>query len=208
MTEVTTQTPDRHEVRSQRTLTKLLDAAEEVFVRDGYEAAQLDEIVARAGRSKGAVYLHFKSKEDLFLALIEDRIKSYIGHYREHMNKCTTVEQRLAAFREFYAGLVRDRDYHVLTIEFKLFALRHPNWKERYRQTFDALKRPNDELTYRQMFGKYPRAERVDLEASLIALGPIANALVVESSFEADTLSERVLRNILNRVFDALLQRS
>ena len=39
---------------------RLLNAAEEIFVRDGYEAAQLDEIAATAGRSKGAV-MHLKT---------------------------------------------------------------------------------------------------------------------------------------------------
>src|SRR5258707_10934814 len=99
MTEVAMQTPNRYEVRSRKTLTRLLDAAEEVFVRDGYEAAQLDEIATRAERSKGAVYMHFKSKGDLFLGLIEHRIRSHIDSFSRHMQKCTTRQEKIDAIR-------------------------------------------------------------------------------------------------------------
>src|SRR5579863_8326871 len=131
------ETLSRQQIRTQETQTRLLDAAEEVFVRDGYETAQLDEIAARAGRSKGAVYTHFKSKEDLFLALFEHRTRSYIENLTESLQGCTNRKQRMEAFREFYVELVRDRAWPILTLEFKLYALRHPESKERIRKAFE-----------------------------------------------------------------------
>lgn len=47
-------TPRKQEIRTRETQKRLLDAAEEVFVRNGYEGAQLDEIATCADRSKGA----------------------------------------------------------------------------------------------------------------------------------------------------------
>ena len=199
------QTLNRYQVRSRKTLTRLLDAAEEVFVRDGYEAAQLDEIAARAERSKGAVYMHFKSKEDLFLGLIEHRIRSYIDRIEGHMQKCTSRQERIDSFRDFYIALLRDRAYHVLTLEFKLFALRHPEWKERYQKTFASMKEPYDETEVERLYGKLSRTEKANLDASRGALGPIINSLVLESYFEPDIFSEKTLRHILSRVFDALI---
>src|SRR5580693_6909517 len=52
----------------------LLEAAMEVFARRGYRDASVDEIAERAGYSKGAIYFHFSGKDDLFFALLEDRI--------------------------------------------------------------------------------------------------------------------------------------
>ena len=43
-----------------------MEAALGVFARHGYERATVDEIVREAGYSKGAFYVHFESKEDLF----------------------------------------------------------------------------------------------------------------------------------------------
>jgi AcrR family transcriptional regulator len=53
----------------------LLEAAAIVFAQKGFHAATLDEAAAAAGFTKGAVYSNFKSKDDLFLALFDDRIE-------------------------------------------------------------------------------------------------------------------------------------
>ena len=53
---------------------KLLDAALSVFLAEGYSAARLDEIATTAGVAKGTIYLQFKDKEDLFRALILERM--------------------------------------------------------------------------------------------------------------------------------------
>jgi len=52
----------------------LLQAAEAVFVERGLDGARVEEITARAGKSKGAFYLHFESKEDAFRQLVESML--------------------------------------------------------------------------------------------------------------------------------------
>jgi AcrR family transcriptional regulator len=59
----------------ENTHRELLDAAERVFVRLGYQGATLDGIAAEAGFTKGAVYWHFRNKEALFLELLADGMK-------------------------------------------------------------------------------------------------------------------------------------
>jgi AcrR family transcriptional regulator len=201
---VAMQTTSKQQLRTQETQARLLAAAEEVFVRDGYEAAQLDEIAARADRSKGAVYTHFKSKEDLFLALFEHRTTSYIDRLVDSLRKCTGRKQSLEAFREFYVGLVHDRIWPLLTLEFKLFALRHPESKERLRKAFEMSKATGDVGIYEQVFGQARRDKTADIDVSLAALGPIVMGLILESHFEPEILSEKALRRILGRIFDSL----
>jgi AcrR family transcriptional regulator len=198
------ETLSKQQLRTRETHSRLLDAAEEVFVRDGYEGAQLDEIAAMAGRSKGAVYTHFKSKEDLFLALFEHRTRSYIDRLVNSLRTCANRKQSLEAFREFYVELVRDKIWPILTLEFKLYALRHPESKERYRKVFDLAKTSSDGATDEQLFGKLTRAGKADNDQALIALGPIVSGLLLESHFEPQKLSEKALRRILGRIFDAL----
>ncbi len=194
----------RQQLRTKETQTRLLNAAEEVFVRDGYEAAQLDAIAATAGRSKGAVYTHFKSKEDLFLALFEHRTRSYIDRLLQRLQHCTNREQRLKAFRDFYVGLVEDRAWPILTLEFKLFALRHPESKGRLRKALEMAKPPQDNEMRSHMFGPLTGEQQVDNDLALLALGPIISGLILESHFEAEMLSEKGLRRLLGNIFDAL----
>jgi len=198
------ETLTKQQLRIRETQARLLDAAEEVFVRHGFEGAQLDEIAANAGRSKGAVYTHFKSKEDLFLALFEHRTRSYVDRLVGIIGKCTTRKQSLEAFREFYIGVVQDKSWSILTLEFKLFALRHPESKKRFRMAFEMSKTTNDDAMLEQIFGRVTREQKSDHDPSLLALGPIVSALVLESHFEPEILSEKALRRILGRVFDAL----
>jgi len=199
-----TETLSRQQLRTQETQARLLSAAEEVFVRDGYEAAQLDEIAARADRSKGAVYTHFKSKEDLFLALFEHRTRSYVESLVDGLSKCTSRKQSLETFRDFYVGVVHDKTWPILTLEFKLFALRHPESKERLRKAFEMSKATGDVQMHEQLFGRLTRDKKADLDLSLAALGPIVMGLILESHFEPEILSEKGLRRILGRIFDSL----
>ena len=50
---------------------QILDAALLVFTEKGFVSARIDDIAQRAGMSKGGIYAHFKSKESIFLALLE-----------------------------------------------------------------------------------------------------------------------------------------
>jgi AcrR family transcriptional regulator len=59
--------------RSAHTRTKLLKAAAEVFDREGFSRSSLTAVCARADVSKGALYCHFRSKEALGVAIIEEQ---------------------------------------------------------------------------------------------------------------------------------------
>jgi AcrR family transcriptional regulator len=61
----------RQSERSEATIRAVLDAARRLFAAGGFEATSIDAIAARAGVAKGAVYHHFKSKEDIFVQVFE-----------------------------------------------------------------------------------------------------------------------------------------
>jgi len=62
----------RQEERRARTRRQLVEAARWAVAARGYEGASLDAIAASAGLSKGAVYAHFTTKLDLYLAVVKD----------------------------------------------------------------------------------------------------------------------------------------
>jgi TetR/AcrR family transcriptional repressor of mexJK operon len=64
------QTPGRRR-RSEGKKTAILDAAEALFITEGYERASVDAIAARAQVSKRTVYDHFDDKETIFLRVLE-----------------------------------------------------------------------------------------------------------------------------------------
>ncbi len=195
---------NKNQRRTLETQERLLEAAEEVFVREGYEGAQLAEIAASAGRSKGALYGHFKSKEDLFLALFEYRTQQYVDRFLRIIAKCPNRKQRLVAFHEFYVELVRDKAWSILTLEFKLYSLRHADSKQRLRKALEMTIPTNDEELFRLMFGILTPEQKSSADISILALGPIVSGLILESHFEPDKLTEDAIRNLLGKIFDAL----
>ncbi len=60
--------------RSEARPDEILDAAMGVFAERGFDAARMDDIAARAGVSKGAIYLYFDSKEALLKGLVEREV--------------------------------------------------------------------------------------------------------------------------------------
>jgi TetR/AcrR family acrAB operon transcriptional repressor len=56
---------------------RILDAAADLFVHYGYDKTTVDDIAREAGVSKGAIYLHFKSKDDLFEGLLIRELMAY-----------------------------------------------------------------------------------------------------------------------------------
>lgn len=58
--------------RSAATTADILAAARKLFASDGFDATSIDDIAAKAGVAKGAVYHHFDSKEEIFTRVLED----------------------------------------------------------------------------------------------------------------------------------------
>jgi AcrR family transcriptional regulator len=124
--------------RRQQTRARLLDAAGQVFARRGFHAATVDEVAEAAGYTKGAVYSNFANKDELLLALLDQRVAAQLQQV-EALYAIESSEELLAAMRgrteqEFAAA----RDFGVLMVEFSLYAMRNPaaqaELATRYRQ--------------------------------------------------------------------------
>jgi AcrR family transcriptional regulator len=62
--------------RTEGTVAALVEAARELFARDGFESTSLDAVAARAGVSKGAVYHHFVGKRQLYRAVFAREVEA------------------------------------------------------------------------------------------------------------------------------------
>jgi len=87
----------RKEARPQ----EILDAALAIFAEKGFAATRMDDIAARAGVTKGTIYLYFESKEAVFNALVRESIGTAISGVTENVER--------------FAGSTRDLLRMVLT---------------------------------------------------------------------------------------------
>jgi AcrR family transcriptional regulator len=71
-----TMTDGRH-LRSQLTRQKLLDAARQVFLEEGFQKSTISQIIKRANTGYGTAYVHFTGKDDLLIVLMEDVMAAF-----------------------------------------------------------------------------------------------------------------------------------
>lgn len=87
---------------------QLLEAAQYVFVHNGYHAAAMDDIAERAGVSKPVLYQHFPGKLELYLALLETHGNELVRRVRKAIESTTDnklrVRAAIGAFYEFVAS--------------------------------------------------------------------------------------------------------
>jgi AcrR family transcriptional regulator len=74
--------------RQAETRLRLLDAAEQVFLRRGFRGSSVEEITAEAGFTRGAFYSNFKSKDELFVELLQDRV------YRQYAEMAEQAQEQ------------------------------------------------------------------------------------------------------------------
>jgi AcrR family transcriptional regulator len=127
--------------QTEETRRRLLDAAGRVFLRRGFAGTSLDLIVREAGLTKGAVYSRFRSKADLFLALLEARIEQRIAEMHavaaaEH----GSVGLAGALSRHWDDRMPADLDWFRVAIEFRLHAARIPALNRRYAALHGRLR--------------------------------------------------------------------
>jgi AcrR family transcriptional regulator len=117
---------------------ELLTAALRVFASRGYRQAGVDEIAAAAGYSKGALYWHFSGKEDLLMALLEERIDQRMREMVALLESAPPErDMSVEASREFARQVSTQRDAVLLEREYWSLAIRDPELRARYaeRQT-------------------------------------------------------------------------
>src|SRR3954453_5952430 len=77
------ETQAKRERRKEARPGELLDAALDLFVEKGFAATRAEAVAARAGVSKGTLFLYFPSKEELFKAVVRETISTRFKEWNE-----------------------------------------------------------------------------------------------------------------------------
>lgn len=195
---------NKHQRKTEATKRKLLKAARRIFARDGFEAARINDIATEAGYTRGAFYAHFKAKEDLFFALLEEQSSMNVETLRATLKNCSTDQERLECVREFYATRIEDRQWPILVFEFKLYALRHSKSRAKlaaaHRSIRAKLKFDDLERLLPSELQRNPESRSV----KKLTLEVILTALVFEHAYDPAAMPEDQVIAVLRQLFDAV----
>jgi AcrR family transcriptional regulator len=189
--------------RAELTRSLLIRAAEKIFARDGFEAAKLEEIAADAGYTRGALYANFQNKEDLFFALLEEEISSRIEKVRSKMDKLRSPAAKLSALRAFLLDTCLDRRWSLLALEFKLFAVRHPQVRARLAAMNRRFVRSRVSILTSVMQGLGRQLPAI-ASAVGVSLSALTNSLTLEHMLDRAAMPEDDVKKIMAKFFDCV----
>lgn len=133
--------------RAERTRNAILDAAAAVFDERGFNGASLSDILAKAGVTKGALYFHFTSKEELARAIIEEQYGGDLPDLGSEDRGLQTVIDLCHAFGRNLLSNVRVRASNRLVTEAS-FSSPYPSvfqrWIEILRDLLEAAQERGD----------------------------------------------------------------
>lgn len=193
----------RHESQ-QLTRVKLIQSAERVFVRAGFDAASVEQIAEEAGFSRGAFYSNFESKDELFLELLYKKRIETQNALDNIFREKKDGNERFRAARDWYADQWQQRTWTVLKTEFNLRALR----KRALRKRLSALWRQEVEA-YSALLAQYfseaglkPAESSQTIAVSLLAA---AQGLGMLSLLGSDSALESTIAESRKLAFDRLV---
>ena len=109
---------------------QLLEAAQEVFVAQGYHAAAMDDIAERAGVSKPVLYQHFPGKLELYLALLDTHCDAIVAKVRKAMSASNDNKLRVAGAITAYFEFM-DHESEAFRLVFESDLRNEPAVRER-----------------------------------------------------------------------------
>src|SRR5262245_56003118 len=117
--------------KRERTRARLIEAAAQVIGEKGYERATLEEVAARAGMTRGAIYGNFKNREELFLAVVGTRWQPIVPPWKPG----APLKEQLRILGEaVVAAAPARRAQAVGALSFQLYALTHEEMRARLVQ--------------------------------------------------------------------------
>lgn len=173
---------------------RLTQAAAALFYQHGIHRTSVDTVVEEAGLTKPTFYKHFKSKDELVVAVVELRSENWRSAIEERVDAATTPRRRLIAVFEFLEDFVSGKTFRGCALVNASVEILSPS-------------DPGREIARRNKQENRRRLERLATEAELTEPATLASALsllfegaIVTAYVERDRGAGRAARKIAERL--------
>jgi AcrR family transcriptional regulator len=168
------------------------------------DKATVDEVAGAAGYTKGAFYANFRSKEELFLAMLDERFAERLAEIDHAIEGDEEPEvQARAVGADFTRAISADPEWERLFFEFVAHAARNEDFREELVTRYRSIRKRTGELFER-------RAERFDvgspipIEQVALMTFAMANGFALEKLLEPDAIPDDLYPTMLAIFFTGL----
>jgi len=190
--------------KKAETRAALLRAATTVFAEQGMERASIDDVARHAGYTKGAFYANFASKEDLFLALLDE-------HFAELLERLDLVvsgdqdlvDQAREGAASFMSFIAADPDWERLFFDFSAYAMRNEAFRVELVARRRALREGIATLLQR-------RVDQLDVEPPVpvsdiaMMVFAMADGVALQKLLDPDSMEQELYPTMLGTFFAGL----
>ncbi|MDY0161726.1 TetR/AcrR family transcriptional regulator [Desulfobotulus sp.] len=174
----------KQQMKSKQTEEELMAAAVQVFGEKGYAAATIAEITERAGYAKGNFYRYWKSKDALFLDIMQARLHQHREERKARLDAAQDGESALEVLVDFLEAMIGDDEWPKIFLEFTVQGSGDPEVRDRLNTGIYRLSS--------DLFAEILSPYATDYEG-LRKLGALVTAL-----FEGYLIQRRIGSNVLS----------
>jgi AcrR family transcriptional regulator len=202
----------RWERRKDARPQELLAAALDLFVERGFAATRLDDVAARAGVSKGTLYLYFTNKEELFKAVVRENVLPVLGEAEGIIDAYEGPSAEL--FREIALGWWERIGNTKLSGITKLIMAESCNFPEVTQFYHDEVITRGNAMIIRMLERGVARGEfrQVDVsQAMSVVVAPMLMLMMWKHSFSAcggQIDADRYLETFIDLLLNGLLTKT
>jgi AcrR family transcriptional regulator len=189
--------------KQAHTRSCLMQSAAKVFARRGLQQASIDEVAGDAGFTKGAFYANFKSKEELFLAMLDERFAQRIDAIDRVWTSGGDLRDKTRQAGQDFADYLDDEEWARLFFEFAAYAARNEDFRQELVTRYRALRERVADLYTRskEQMGIEPAIPADQVAAMIFAMG---NGLALEKLLEPDVVADDAFGTMLMAFFAGL----
>ncbi|MDD3311536.1 TetR/AcrR family transcriptional regulator [Pseudodesulfovibrio sp.] len=110
----------KQQEKSQQTMDELMASAVELFGTKGFTQTSVAEITENAGYAKGSFYRHWDSKDELFLQIVERKLREYRDARDPKVSGAHDLEEAMNIIWDFLETIINDRNWSSIFLEFTI----------------------------------------------------------------------------------------
>jgi AcrR family transcriptional regulator len=182
--------------KQQHTRSSLLRAATKLFCRQGLEGASVDQVAQAAGYTKGAFYANFKSKEELFLVMLDERFARELERIDRALSGSEEPRLEARAAAADFIHFAGDEDWPRLYFQFVAHAARDDEFRQELATRQQAMREKLAETFARWKQGLEKEDHPVPLQDVTAMIYCMADGFLVDRMIEpglSEDLYERMI---------------
>src|SRR5207302_91085 len=176
----------------------LMRSAATVFGQRGLQQASIDEVAEDAGFTRGAFYANFKNKEELFLAMLDERFAKRIEEIeRVVASEGSAAQKARQGGDRFARRLAADPEWERLFFEFSSYAARDEDFREELVTRYRAMRARIATALGSEAEHEGKGEKLIPPEQLALMICVMGNGFALEKLLEGDTVADELYGTML-----------